>query len=101
MRQYTYESTNDNNLYFLVIYDISDNRRRTKLAKLLEEYGNRVQYSAFEFWLPKGEYDALLQKIHTKVTIEDSLRIYMLNKASYRKDESNGVCDLRADVIIA
>ncbi|NJN04871.1 MAG: CRISPR-associated endonuclease Cas2, partial [Leptolyngbyaceae cyanobacterium RM1_1_2] len=32
----------------LVVYDISDDRRRTKLATFLEGYGRRVQYSVFD-----------------------------------------------------
>jgi CRISPR-associated protein Cas2 len=35
----------------LVTYDISDNKRRTKLATFLEGYGRRVQKSVFECWL--------------------------------------------------
>ncbi|WP_434739329.1 CRISPR-associated endonuclease Cas2 [Micromonospora sp. SH-82] len=32
---------------FLVAYDITDDMRRTKVAKKLESYGDRVQYSVF------------------------------------------------------
>lgn len=32
---------------FLVAYDITDDRRRARIAKLLERYGDRVQYSVF------------------------------------------------------
>ena len=32
----------------LVIYDISENRRRARMVKCLERYGVRVQKSAFE-----------------------------------------------------
>lgn len=31
----------------LIAYDITDDRRRTRLAKLISEYGDRVQYSVF------------------------------------------------------
>lgn len=31
----------------LVCYDIPDDKRRGRLAKLLESYGDRVQYSVF------------------------------------------------------
>lgn len=31
----------------LVAYDVVDDRRRTRLAKALEAYGDRVQYSVF------------------------------------------------------
>ena len=32
----------------LVSYDISDDKRRRKVCKILEGYGYRVQYSVFE-----------------------------------------------------
>jgi CRISPR-associated protein Cas2 len=32
---------------YLIAYDISDDIRRTKVAKKLESYGDRVQYSVF------------------------------------------------------
>ena len=32
---------------YLIAYDISDDVRRTKVAKKLESYGDRVQYSVF------------------------------------------------------
>jgi CRISPR-associated protein Cas2 len=35
-------------MFYLVSYDIPDDRRRTRLAKLLKDYGGRVQYSVFE-----------------------------------------------------
>lgn len=35
-------------MFYLVSYDIPETRRRTKLAKILEDFGDRVQYSVFE-----------------------------------------------------
>ncbi|GAA0708070.1 CRISPR-associated endonuclease Cas2 [Dactylosporangium roseum] len=32
---------------YLIAYDISDDLRRTQVAKKLESYGDRVQYSVF------------------------------------------------------
>ena len=35
-------------MFVVVAYDIPDDRRRTRVAKVLEDYGDRVQYSVFE-----------------------------------------------------
>ena len=35
-------------MYFVVSYDISDDKRRTKIHNTLKSYGQRVQYSVFE-----------------------------------------------------
>ena len=48
----------------LVVYDISNTRNRTKLAKLLERFGlERVQYSAFRGELNPNDRDALVKKV--------------------------------------
>ena len=44
----------------LIIYDIIDNKRRTKMVKLLESYGTRVQRSAFEALINRSQYSKLL-----------------------------------------
>ena len=38
----------DRRRWFVVSYDIPDNKRRTKVMKLLEGYGRRAQFSVFE-----------------------------------------------------
>jgi CRISPR-associated protein Cas2 len=37
----------DSTRRYLIAYDISDDARRTRVAKKLESYGDRVQYSVF------------------------------------------------------
>ena len=32
---------------FIIAYDVTDDQRRTRVAKLLESYGDRIQYSVF------------------------------------------------------
>lgn len=36
---------------YLICYDIEDDRERNRVAKCLERYGDRVQYSVFELHL--------------------------------------------------
>ena len=64
---------------YLICYDIVDNRRRSKLAKFLLDYGRRVQYSIFECDLTKKVLDAVLKGIVEYVSDdEDSVRVYRL-----------------------
>lgn len=37
-----------NHLLYIISYDIAEDKRRNKIAKVLEGYGKRVQYSVFE-----------------------------------------------------
>lgn len=63
----------------VVIYDIPDNRRRTKLATFLEGYGRRVQKSAFECFLGLAEMKALYGKVQQRVKPEvDNVRFYWI-----------------------
>lgn len=64
-------------MFYLVSYDIPETRRRTKLAKILEDFGDRVQYSVFECILDDKLLDKMIKRIQ-KIIIEedDSIRIY-------------------------
>lgn len=47
----------------IVSYDITINRYRTKLSKLLSGFGERVQFSVFEFNLEEILYKEMIEKI--------------------------------------
>jgi CRISPR-associated protein Cas2 len=66
-------------MLYLVSYDISDDRRRTKLAKKLKDFGDRVHYSVFECLLDPVLLDKMVTTITGIVDEEhDSVRIYAL-----------------------
>lgn len=62
----------------LIIYDICEDHKRSKLAKLLKGYGFRVQKSAFEIELNKAKYRMLLSELETYGGEEDNIRIYRI-----------------------
>ena len=63
----------------LIIYDICDDKRRRKVVKILESYGMRVQYSAFEVFINQKQYEQLIKKLLPELKLsEDSLRTYVL-----------------------
>ena len=66
---------------YVVTYDITNDKRRTKLSDLLGTYGNRVNYSVFEIELSEAKREKLLYDIELKKLINkkyDSLRFYHL-----------------------
>jgi CRISPR-associated protein Cas2 len=66
-------------MLYVVSYDIPDTRRRTKLAKILKDYGDRVQYSVFECILDSGLLQEMVGKIDQIVEgRDDSVRVYSL-----------------------
>ncbi len=65
--------------FYLVSYDVPGDRRRTKIASLLEDYGHRVQFSVFEVWLDKHTLADLLKRLDALLQPEeDSVRLYRL-----------------------
>ena len=66
----------------LIIYDIIDNKRRNKMVKHLESFGNRVQKSAFEALLPHAKYHDMIEGIKKIIAIDDNVRIYRLNSSN-------------------
>ena len=58
----------------LMIYDIVDNKMRNKMVKCLEQYGVRVQKSAFEALLDRKQYQRMLAESSALIDEEtDSL----------------------------
>ncbi|HHT62670.1 MAG TPA: CRISPR-associated endonuclease Cas2 [Clostridia bacterium] len=62
----------------VVIYDITDNKRRVAFAKYLQGFGVRVQKSAFECILSSSKYDKLIKGIPKLISPEDQVRVYKL-----------------------
>ncbi len=66
-------------MFFVVSYDIADDKRRNKVARYLEDYGTRVQYSVFEVICEKEMMDKIIDELNEMIdTNEDSIRIYYL-----------------------
>lgn len=72
------DDSNDKKFFVLVIYDISDNKRRNKMVKVLSSYGYRVQKSAFEALLRPNKYEKLINELHDIPSKTDSVRIYKI-----------------------
>jgi CRISPR-associated protein Cas2 len=66
--------------FYLISYDISNDKRRLKVMKALEDYGTRVQYSVFECWLRPKDLDNLKKRLlpHINSKDWDSIRFYSL-----------------------
>lgn len=64
---------------YVVAYDIPSDKRRTRIARVLEGHGERVQYSVFECRLTGKQFTALWKELKELVeSKEDSLRAYRL-----------------------
>jgi CRISPR-associated protein Cas2 len=74
-------SKNEQNGVTLVIYDITDNKRRYKVFKALKGYGVPVQKSAFECRLDNTRSDKMVRRLlHIIDPNNDLLRVYKLGR---------------------
>jgi len=85
-------------MFILVSYDIIDDRRRNKVANVLKNYGERVQYSVFECILEKDRVEKLIETVNKLINKqEDSVRIYQICDACLRKTRVCGVGKITED----
>lgn len=64
---------------YVIAYDIPDDRRRTKIHKILLGFGKWTQYSLFECFLTRKELVLLRSKLAEHlVDKQDSVRFYPL-----------------------
>ncbi len=70
----------DDSFTVLVMYDISDDKCRRKMVKLLNAFGSRVQQFVFECKLDRKQTDKLIKMVDNFYCDEDLIRIYRLNK---------------------
>jgi CRISPR-associated protein Cas2 len=75
---------------YVIAYDISDDRRRTQVHRLLCGYGDWTQYSLFECWLTKQHLVELRAKLRNVLGSGDSLRFYPLCKGCVERVETEG-----------
>ena len=59
--------------WYLVCYDIRDGKRLRKVAKCLEGYGNRLQYSIFRCRLSEKDIECLRWELGEITEKEDEL----------------------------
>lgn len=71
-------------------YDVTDNKRRRKVASLLEDKATRVQYSVFETRMNRTKVDIISQRIAGMLGEGDSLRVYSIGRNGERRSRVYG-----------
>ncbi len=64
---------------YLICYDIRSSKRWRKAYKLLEGYGERVQYSIFRCFLSQRDREKLRWELETVLAKEDSILFVRLS----------------------
>ncbi len=71
-------------------YDVSSNKTRRKVAKLLEDAASRVQKSVFETRMTETRAAIISQRIASHLGPGDSLRVYAIGDAGERRSRTYG-----------
>lgn len=72
--------------FYIVVYDISDDRRRTRLHDRLLDYGSPVQYSVFECLIDARQLEKLHKMIKRTIKAKDDhVRVYCLCEGCLKK----------------
>ncbi len=68
-------------MFMVVCYDVVDDKKRTRLAKIMVNYGRRVQKSVFECELDDRMFLRMKDAVEKVIDWEeDSVRYYVLCK---------------------
>jgi CRISPR-associated protein Cas2 len=66
-------------MFCIVAYDIENDRNRNKIAKILKDYGERVQKSVFECNINENMLNRMLKRVEKFIDLEtDNFRVYKL-----------------------
>jgi len=69
-------------MFVVIAYDIPDDRRRYRVTRVLQDYGQRVQYSVFACDVTPRDYAALRRQLERALDPrEDNVRYYALCRA--------------------
>ncbi|MFZ5916078.1 MAG: CRISPR-associated endonuclease Cas2 [Chloroflexota bacterium] len=78
--------------FYVVAYDIPNDRRRTKVHKILCGFGQWTQFSLFECYLSEKERLTLQAKLDKVLDeAQDRVRFYALCEACLKKVETVGM----------
>lgn len=87
-------------MHVVISYDISEDKRRTKIHKVLKSYGQWMQFSLFECSLTDTQYAKLRSRLSKIIQPQqDSIRFYFLCACCQPKVERIGGEQVRDESI--
>ena len=91
----------DDTMLYVVSYDISDDRRRTRVHSALTGFGTWVQFSVFECFLDRKQRMQLEARLREEIHHQqDTIRIYGLCGTCHSKVEVLGQGDTPKEDLI-
>jgi CRISPR-associated protein Cas2 len=81
--------------FWVIVYDLSSDRRRTRLHNALLDFGTPVQYSVFECWVTADQFKRLRARVNKIIRPnQDHVRYYFLCAACAARIETTRAGEL-------
>lgn len=85
-------------MYVLVSYDIVDNKTRTRVMKLLKNFGERIQQSVFECDMDEAHYRRMKMGVEKLIDRDqDRVRYYRLCRLCLKRVVVSGWGEVREE----
>jgi CRISPR-associated protein Cas2 len=79
-------------MFIVVAYDIAQDKRRLKVMKMMQGYGEHVQESVFECDLKPAVYRQMTERLKKSINLDqDNVRIYHLCTVDVDRIQQMGV----------
>lgn len=65
--------------WYVAAYDMDHPGRRLQVAKVLSQYGHRVQRSVFEVWIETQELREVRRRVGSLLSAEDSFDLFPID----------------------
>lgn len=63
-------------MFYVVAYDISDDKCRSRVVKVVEKFGVRINYSVYECLFTPAQFEHVKRKIEKLINAKEDLVIY-------------------------
>ena len=79
-------------MHYTVAYDITNDKRRNRVAKILQDFGTRIQYSVFECDTDRRALLRLQSRLEKVINLkEDTITFYHLCAACEKQIDRIGL----------
>ncbi len=79
-------------MYYIVVYDIANEKRLPKVLRICRKYLNWIQNSVFEGELTEGQFAKLVSDLNKKIKkTEDSVIFYSVREQRWLDKDVMGV----------
>jgi CRISPR-associated protein Cas2 len=87
-------------MFYVVAYDIPDDKRRSRVHRILTGFGQWTEFSLFECFLTKKEFLMMQAKLEQYLDADrDRVRIYTICETCLDKIETVGILEAKEETV--